>query len=203
MCSCLVRVEDARLAVRLDLEDASLGPGAGIKDLALRIVGEAPDIGIQVLGQDDGLVGADADHGAARPSAGEDGAVGRLRQTQHLAIAAGIDDVRLAIRGDLEDLAFQARGHDQVAGPILDHVPDMRGLQAGQGFDLLGQPQRAFAADHGLLELGLFKMALVVVLPDLHLGSIEIGRGKKHHAKKAREDRKSCHEDETSKGLRD
>ena len=76
--------------------------------------------------------------------------------------------------------------------------------RAGQRLDLLGQPQHAFAADHGLLELGLFEMALVVVLPDLHPGRVQIGRGgKKPYAKKSREDSKSCHEDETSKRFRE
>ena len=108
-----------------------------------------------------------------------------MRQAQDLALGRGIKQLDLAVGGDLEDLAFGPGGDDEVARPVLDDVPDVHGIDAGQGLDLPRQPQRALAADHGILELGLFKLTLAVLLPDLDLGRVQRRRRCQNHQSKS------------------
>ena len=80
--------------------------------------------------------GVDAHDLAARPGAGVDGAVGRQGQAEHLAVLGGVQDRRLAVGRHLVDLALVAGGDDQVAVAVLDDVPDVGGVEAGQRLEL-------------------------------------------------------------------
>src|SRR5262249_10508427 len=143
-------VINARLAVGRHAVDLSLGPGARIEGLGFRIDGQRPDVALR--SGDEYLrlaAGIDADDLPCRPGAGEYCAVGGKREPEALAALRGVDHATLPARRDLETPPLLApRGCIQVAVSILNQVPDVGGLDAGQRLDLPRQAQDALAGDN-------------------------------------------------------
>ena len=73
---------------------------------------------------------------------------------------------------DAEELAVVAGRHEEIAGRVLDDVPDVGRIEIGEEPQFAGQAERPLVADDGLVELRLVVVGRGVVEPDLHLAGV-------------------------------
>ena len=93
-----------------------------------------------------------------------------------MAIFTTVDHRHFAVGRDFEDLALVARGQEQVACFVLDDIPNVSGVKAGERLELAREVQRAFVADDGAFELGLLVIRLTAVMPDFDFGGMGVRR---------------------------
>src|SRR5262249_33349666 len=133
----LRRVENRPMPVRRDSINPSLGTGAGVNGLTLRINCEGPDVALWGLVEQATLaIGIDANDLSLGSRAGIDRSVFGQSQRENLSILAFIDNRNSSLLSDKKNLTFIACGHVKVAARVFDNVPNMGRIETGQGLKL-------------------------------------------------------------------